>query len=303
MIDISYETHPELYFDYRLGLDLLKYIDEKDYIHSKNKHLFHVYTEVKTDKELECIKSFLATQNLDKTELIVWSDYDISDNKLIQPYRHLITNRVYNAQEEAKGTILENSRWLSATDSKHYMRSGILRFLVTHKYGGVWADMDMVFLRDFVPILDHEWAYMWGSETDFYNHGPCAAMMNINARREHSNLCIEEITKTIGGGEGSTCLDHQLLAKVYSRRQFDVYPSTFFNTEWLMSKVDRPLTVDLQKNWFYNPGNIASENLFLDTFAWHWHNSSNKDKPIEKGSKFDLLRTRTDKLLREKGII
>ena len=43
--------------------------------------------------------------------------------------------------------------------------------------------------------------------------------------------------------------------------------------------------------------------LFLDAFAWHWHNSSNKDRDIQEGSKFDLLRKRTDKLLKERGIL
>lgn len=37
-------------------------------------------------------------------------------------------------------------------------------------------------------------------------------------------------------------------------------------------------------------------------FAWHWHNSSNKNREIQKGSKFDLLRNRTEKLLKEKGL-
>jgi len=40
----------------------------------------------------------------------------------------------------------------------------------------------------------------------------------------------------------------------------------------------------------------------LDAFAWHWHNSSNKDREIQVGSKFDLLRKRTEQLLKEKGI-
>ena len=305
MIDISYQKNPELYFDYRLGLELLRNIKDEDYSYPEEIVNFHIYTEVKTNKELECVKSFLATQNLEKTRLVIWSDYEIYDNPLLQPYKHLVTFKVYNAREEAKGTLLEDHPvWINSdiSDTKHYMKSGILRFLVTHKYGGVWADMDMVFLRDFKPILDQEWAYMWGGETDFESFGPCAAMMNFKRQSQHSTVCMEEICTT-PIHKDSTILDHMLLAKVYSRQPFSVFPSTFFNTEWLISKVDRPLSEDLENDWFYNRKNTAKDNLFLEAFAWHWHNSSKKTYPIEEGSKFDLLRKRTDALLYKKGIL
>ena len=270
----------------------------------KTSLFFHVYTEVRTDKELECIKSFLATQNLEKCKLIVWSDYDISDNPRIQPYKKHVDLRVWNVKEEAAGTPLENCAWLLADDSKHYMKSGVLRFLATYNYGGVWADMDMIFVNDFSPLLDQEWAYMWGSETDFLNHGPCAALMSINRKSEHAHLCLEKIAETplSGSFEGSTILDHRLLAKVYSSRPFTVFPSSFFNTEWLISKTDEPLSRQTEENWFENKDNSAANNLFLEAFAWHWHHSSNKDKKIEKGSKFDLLQQRTRRFLKNKRI-
>ncbi len=305
MIDISYEKNPELYTDYTKGLELLSNVKDEDYSYPEDIVPFHIYTEIKTDKELECVKSFLATQNLEKTKLILWSDYDISDNQLLDPYRHLLDCRRYDAIEEAKGTKLEDHPiWIigDTSDTKHYMKSGILRFLVTHKYGGVWADMDMVLLRDFKPILDQEWAYMWGSEVDFANFGPCAAIMNLNRQSEHSVRCLDEICTT-PIHKDSTILDHMLLAKVYSRSPFTVFPSTFFNTEWLIYISDHSLLKRIQDDWFYNKTGIANEYLFLEAFAWHWHNSSSKGFPIEEGSKFDLLRKRTNKLLKDKGIL
>jgi len=308
MIDISLAKYPNLYRDYANGLKFLSLIKEEDYSYPDDDSLysgkvnFHVYSEIKTDKELESVKSFLATQNLDHTRLILWSDYEIYDNRLLQPYKHLITFKVYNAREEAKGTLLEDHPiWINSdiSDTKHYMKSGILRFLVTHKYGGVWADMDMVFLRDFKPILDQEWAYMWGGETDFKNFGPCAAMMNFKKQSQHSKICLEEICTT-PIHKDSTILDHMLLAKVYSRQPFSVFPSTFFNTEWLISKTD-PDFRSLVGHGF-NKVETERDILFLDAFAWHWHNSSNKDREIQVGSKFDLLRKRTEQLLKEKGI-
>ena len=157
--------------------------------------------------------------------------------------------------------------------------------------------MDMIFLRDFKPILDQEWAYMWGSETDFYGFGPCAAMMNINKKSQHSNLCMNEIVRT-NVDPDSTILDHVLLAKVYSKRKFDIFPSTFFNTEWLISKTDPEFRSLLGHG--FSKIQTDKDFLFLDAFAWHWHNSSNKDRLIEEGSKFDLLGNRTNQLLKKK---
>jgi hypothetical protein len=303
MINISLETHPDLYKDYRKGLDFLSEINCDDFQYPSNITYFHVYSEVQTGKELECIKSFLATQNLEKTKLVLWSDYDIRDNKLIAPYKDLIDLRIYDPIKESKNTLLENHPiWIHSdiSDSKHYMKSGLLRFLVTNKYGGIWADMDMVFLKDFKPILDQEWAYMWGSEKDFANFGPCAAMMNFKKRSALSQTCLNEIALTTPQKD-STILDHMLLAKVYKKSPFTVFPSTFFNTEWLINQTDRQFRSLIGHG--FNKIKTDKDFLFLDAFAWHWHNSSNNNRLIEAGCKFDLLRNRTNKLLKEKGFM
>jgi hypothetical protein len=308
LIDINLKENFELFTDYVKCLEFLKTVDSDSYPEAVTN--FHVYSEMKTDKELLCIESFLATQNIEKTNLILWSDYDVSDNRLLEPYKELIDFRVYRSEEESVGTALEGcEKWIGASDSKHYMKSGVLRFLVTHKYGGIWADMDMVFLRDFKSILDQEWAYMWGAELDFYNFGPCAAMMNIHKDSPHSNLCIEEIVNSEPLAD-STVLDHVLLAKVYTKKQFTVFPSTFFNTEWQMNteykdgiKDYNPngLGSQIESGWFKK--NEFSDHLFEGAFAWHWHNSSYKNHKIESGSKFDLLMKLNKKILKQKGIL
>jgi len=310
MINISLEQNINLFQSYEESLNFLNQINIDDFEFPKEITNFHVYSEIKNEKELLCIESYLATQDLNKTKLILWSDYDISNNELIQPYKHLIDLKVYDAREEMKNTILENNeKWININDSKHYMKSGILRFLVTHKYGGVWLDMDMVLLRDFKPILDQEWAYMWGGEMDFYNFGPCAAIMNIKKNSIHSNLCMEEIINTEAIPD-STVLDHVLLAKVFKRKNFTVFPSAFFNTEWQMNVSYENGVRHYDENgqgtltesgWFEH--NQYSNRLFDGAFSWHWHNSSYKNKKIEKNSKFDLLTNKIKKILVSKNIL
>ena len=308
MINIDKDSDLELYQDWNKCLNFLNNLNYDDYKYPKEVSNFHIYSEIKTEKELLSVKSFLATQNLDETNLVLWSDYDIKENKFLEPYKDLIDFRVYS-NEESKGTTLENYDILKIKDIKYFMKSGILRFLVTNKYGGVWCDMDMVLLRDFKPILDQEWAYVWGSELDFVNFGPCAAMMNFKKKSKLSELCLEEILNTTLIPD-STVLDHVLLAKVFKKNKFTVFPCSFFNTEWQMNSTyvngvkhydPNGIGTQTEKGWFTK--NEHSDQLFLDAFAWHWHNSSHKDKYIEKGSKFHLLNNFIDDKLKQKGII
>jgi hypothetical protein len=314
MIDITLENNMIFYENYKSGLEFLSNINYDNYEYPKERVKFHVYTEANTEKELESIKSYLATQNLDKTELIVWSDYDITNQENIQPYKDLVTLKVYSATEEAKGTPLEGkTKYLTPEDtSRHWMNSGIFRFLVLYKYGGIYYDMDMVLLRDFKPLLNQNFAYQWGSSTNFSKisgqgemMGPCAALLGAIKGDEYIRNCMEQLIVT-EIRPATTCFDEDMLSYVYKKNPnaFTVFPSTFFNTEWLISRSD-PETKELKKlieqSWFINNG-YAKDNLFLEAFAWHWHNSSNNHKTIEPGSKFYELQQITNNKLRNRGI-
>lgn len=309
MISVDIKNNPSLYFDYREGLKLLNSIKEDNYSYPEKVTYFHVYTEVNTPKELMSIKSYLATQNLEKTKLIVWSDYDISDQENIQPFKDVVTFRVYSPRELAVGTPLEGieTHLAPGWDQNHWMRSGVMRFLVLYQFGGIYFDMDMILLRDFKPILDQDFAYQWGGSTDFGKerrdepdcHGPCAAMLGVTRGGDYINACIRRLAIT--PPTGGTCYDEDMMGYVYRTTPFTVFPSTFFDTEWLVSKVDKPLAQELAKSRLEHKLK-DHKNLFLDAFAWHWHNSSNKNKEVVVGSKFDLLTKFIDKKLKEKRI-
>jgi len=301
MIDISYNTHPILYTDYIEALKFLREIDTNNYQYPDHRVNFHLYTEIKNEKELLSVKSYFATQDIEHTKLILWSDWDIKDHELLKPFKNYIDFRVYDPIELAKGTPLEgDSQQLLAEDTLHYMKSGMLRFLAPYRMGGIWFDMDMVLLRDLLPILDQEFAYMWGSETDFANFGPCAAFMNIHEKSKHSQICLEEMAKA-PIIPNTVCRDHELLAKVYRKRPFTVFPSAFFNTEWQINVKYKGLGTEIEKGWF--TGNSSINTLFLDAFSWHWHNSSFRNITIKPGSKFNLLTQFIDNRLKEKGFI
>ena len=86
MIDIDYSTHPTLYHDYEACLEFLRGINANEYPLPDDVVNFHVYSDMKSPKEALCIKSYLATQDLKATKLILWSDMDLSNNKFVAPF-------------------------------------------------------------------------------------------------------------------------------------------------------------------------------------------------------------------------
>jgi hypothetical protein len=309
MLNLSIENNPSFYRDYREGLQYLRDLDESEYEYPEHQTIFHVYSEFKTPKELMALKSYLATQNLEKTKLIVWSDYDISNQENIQPYKGLVDFRVYNVEELAKDTPIENSRMhLSLVrDENHWMHSGIMRFLTLYKFGGIYYDMDIILLRDFKPILNQDFAYQWGGATDFPKDrrdlpdckGPCAALMGARYKSEFIEQCMQQLLIT--PPTGGTCYDEDMLSYVYRKTKFTVFPSSFFDTHWLISKVSVEDSVVAENELFDIPVGDESR-LFLEAFAWHWHNTAYKDRTPVKDSKFYTLEQLTDKRLKEKGI-
>lgn len=303
MVDISYVTHPNLYHDYEACLDYLRDLND-DGQRPIEPTIFHVYSDMRSPKEALCIKSFLATQDPSHSKLILWSDVDLSGNKLIAPFKDLIELRMYDPMEESKGTIMEDRfDVLKAKDEKHYLQSDLMRILVCHKYGGVFIDMDIVLLRDFGPLMGQEYMYMWGSETDFKKQGACATVLSCTRESDFSLRLLEGILRSPIQG-GTTCWGKDMFAKMYAEKPFPILPSTFFNTEWCINVKYRGLADEIQNTWFDAPIKDESH-LFLEAFAWHWHwhNTSWRHKKPKNGSKFHRLEEMVDQKLIERGIL
>ncbi len=300
MININIKDNPELYFDFEKSLEFLDKIKMEDYKYPKDVTNFHIYTEFKNEKEIMCLKSYLATQDLEKTKMIIWSDYDITDNELVKPFLDYVTLKVYNPHEEAVGTVLESRPELDMKDKKYYLQSDLLRLLVLHKYGGVWADMDIIFLRDFKPLLDQEWMYMWGSETDFEKEGACATVISLHKESQLSLEFLKELMVTNARPE-TACWGKEMFAEVYKRFKYDILPSTFFNTEWHINAKYPGLGDKIESGWWEK--NEYSNHLFTEAFSWHWHNTTHEKAYIEPESKFGLMKTMIDNELYERGIL
>jgi len=300
MINISIETHKNLYYEYKDALDFCKTIDVNKFNYPSYKTNFHIYSEIKNQKEAMSVKSFFATQDIKHTQLILWSDYNVENNIFLQPFKQYIDFRIYDPIKESKNTILENcTDKLCANDRLYYSKSDLMRLLVCHKYGGIWIDMDVILLRNFKPFFDQEFVYMWGTERNFEDYGACATIIHILKNSEFGSELLKELKQSeiipLSYNWGK-----DLIAKVYKRyKKFTIFPSVFFNTEWQMNPAGNG--AKHETGWFVN--NEYSNHLCLEAFSWHWHNTSYKNAEIQSGSKFDLLTKLIDNKLKIMGFI
>jgi hypothetical protein len=128
-------------------------------------------------KQAFTVKSFLATQALDKCELWLWLDRDAGyddhdENPYLRPLRPFLAVKRFDPVVEARDTPLEGMPAFHRTTPTE--RSNLVRHLVLYKYGGVYADMDTMFLRDMRVLRRHQWfagdfCYRWSAQRRYGN--------------------------------------------------------------------------------------------------------------------------------------
>lgn len=181
----------------------------------------------------------------------------------------------YAAQEEAQGTPYEvHADILTAGGPVHI--SDAFRTLVLFKYGGVYFDMDILFLKDIRPLCGVEFFYPWSS----FASGNSALVHFIPGTGNMDALMARSIK--IG-----SCYPKDLYKyNVVSRLLRNVYllPVFAFDPAWMAH--DRRLKENPHCNRFddffdnQTPVNLAE--FFPCSYAYHWHNRWKK--PIRQGT-------------------
>jgi len=130
---------------------------------------YHTYWRVDlapfTEKQEWMLKSYFATQDIQRTKLILWSNGDLSGNQVLQTWLGKFPNafelKVVDIEELSRGTELEDSPMLHLNDKKAWVDGDLIRLLLLWQYGGVWVDMDSLLTRDMSPLLEHEFVTQW----------------------------------------------------------------------------------------------------------------------------------------------
>ena len=283
----DFEACPEIYTDGNKALAFAKAIPETVYPEKTN---FHFCWRVPGEfgrKQVLALKSCITTQNLANVNIILWSNVDLSRNDWIQPIERHIELKIWDPVKEAEGTPLEGLRLLTKDDEHHWLGGDLFRLLALYKYGGVYADQDVVFLRDFAPLLGQEFMYQWGTETPTSSQ---ATKINGAVMRmfKESKLAAQllQCLPTMPAGFDSTDWSATLYQHVRRyNKEWTVFPCALFNTEW-------QLYINMGESAHPFRKGPQSELDFDGAFSWHWHNKW--DAPIEEGSKFQRLEAKVN---------
>lgn len=113
------------------------------------------------------LDSFLATQDITRSQLIFWlmdREPDASD-PLIAKYttssNGAVQFRFADVATLTAGTCVERypAMWNPPGEIQPQTKSDLLRLILLHKYGGVWVDTDTILLRDLRPIVEYFGAF------------------------------------------------------------------------------------------------------------------------------------------------
>ena len=213
-----------------------------------------------------CLKSLLLTQPA--CDVWLWMpEESMRDNELfLDGVRRVPTIRVqpYVPEVEARGTPFEKHLDLLVGGSPERISDGF-RLLVQWKYGGVYADMDTVFLRDMSCLCSAEFTYQW-------SHHPIAtnAISHFNVGSQALEALVHRSIRI------QSCHPRYLLklADVFELPgEFYMLPSFAFDPAWIARDTGSPDNpyVNRFEEFFGSTAAVAFDEFFPESFAYQWH--------------------------------
>jgi len=226
------------------------------------------------EKHIICLKSAYVTNVLREGEvrlnrtIYLWTFEDWKETKIVKEARRYATIKKFDFDEMLKHSPLpiddpsvkEQISW-----DPCYV-ADLARFALLWRYGGMWFDIDVLFLRDFDPLFatfhDQVFAYAWGTE-DYPNNAILFA-----PEPKHVDI-FSLITVLVAMQEG---FGFQNTLRFSSPVPMTVLPCSWFDASW----IDNPL--GLTYHDFFSPSVVKfdCDNFFPGAFAYHWHNQYSK---------------------------
>lgn len=144
-----------------------------DQVQEPEKLIFHCYWFGVLDwKHLTSIASCLVAHKKPAVKSVwVWLDVQFTDNQknhdflaALQQQHPELTIKYYNGEKLSEGTPLEKATNGFLHSTEHLaLRADCARYLILYFFGGVYFDLDFIFLRSLLPLCHLEFVYEWSS--------------------------------------------------------------------------------------------------------------------------------------------
>ncbi|CCG81768.1 protein of unknown function [Taphrina deformans PYCC 5710] len=270
------------------------------------------------------LKSFLFTQNLECSKMYLWLDADwdedtvevAMESPVLAPFLPLVRSGLINLRAWKYPTGVYIPRHYR--DNQEYNHEGMLtfrqhqiprgavavsdsvRFIILHQEGGLYTDMDTMFLKDLRPLLiapDMSFAERWGAHPGPGEYN--TAYLRLQANSSLSSRAIQGAARM--GLNFHPRVLGRLLAKSEHENDLVMFETGVFDPLWSFFDHDAigfctvPCFGDFAQ--FYNkrpipgewstlrpedklpgtsPGNRTLSNFFRGAYAHHIHNQWSK---------------------------
>jgi len=284
-----------LYTDNDYAVETLKngidFADENFTANSteKAKIIYHCYWFGEIGrKQAFSIKSLLCTQNMDNCKVILWLDknngYENHEqNSFLIALLPYIEVKAYDYYIESENTPWGNDAGVNIGDSTYHQlvaRADAFRYIELYKHGGIYFDLDILFLKDFAELLHSEFCYAWETQP-FAN----SALFNLKQKSPISTYLLHKTMKKRAVSPWLILLYEDQFLK-----DLCVLPCAFFDPIWQGLPPEKTPLNDFEEffkpfnNEFINKFNIHSyKDFFTGCYAFHWHNQW---KTAENGNSF-----------------
>ena len=280
-----------LYTDNEYALNFLKNKNDKITKSKKIKCHAYWYGDI-NEKHIFSIKSLLCAQK--NAEVYLWIDKSTFNNNKKNNFLKEIENDIYiyiyEDKIQIKNTPFEKYKNLFIQKDNLPSRADAFRLLIPFKYGGLYFDLDILFLKDFSDLLENSFCYQW-------------------EKQPYANTAIvffkdkEIINKTLPYIEKYNAVVPWAIFN-YSNvdlEEMTILPCAFFDPIWNITNInnyDYPITRFEDLFTEYKNKNISYKEFFRGAYAYHWHNQWNRK--IDKNSLFDIFNEEFSEMLKIK---
>lgn len=248
------------------------------------------------------VNSYLSTQNLLHTKLIIWIIKPFQRNVIMYIKsmfinffnKKIIEIKIVNFKELCSKSFVTNSYYNSCTslselgdveENKFYAAKDFIKFLLLNSYGGIYVDYDFIYLEDLKPFWSMNFAYRWSHLDDF-------SFSVIGLKNNLENTINEFLRRLFSPSSGKSTnsflqLFHPFSIRdiivelnkgnLYNYKSFKIYHSALFDPSWLCHNH----ILDKNKNSFkvchfidiFEQGvkNFSINDFFKGAFLYHIH--------------------------------
>lgn len=303
IVNLHLVTEKEKYFCYMTDTERKKLRESIKFAKAPGeKVIAHTYWYGRIGrKQAFSILSYLATQDLSRTEVWLWLDEEngyegYGENRYLKELLPFIKVKCYNPRKELQGVRHFQTNIFTSKFNLAYRADGF-RLLVLYKYGGLYFDMDVCFLDDILQVCGNgEWCYAWEKQAYANN-----ALLYFHKGKE-SELMTYLFRKAQRKAPMPWAILHYTDKKL---KNLTVYPYQLFDPAWLDEKGE---ATDKYFDSFFEPVEESDErfrkitsykDFYPGALAYHWHNRW--ELPECDNSCFGMLEKEFKEILREKS--